>query len=660
MSDAQLRELYRSAALIINLHGGTVPLPEHSATGRLVYLETDPVAAPGRAVRQRRSETIDFLEPHCAFFTFGENYGQPGLRPAGLRPLPRSARRASRSCSTSGTGAGGGRQRRLHDGRQLAASRGATSSSTASVYHWSKHHEFLKFLDLPARTGPAFELALSQLSTTTTDAARERDGWRVRRRARLLGRPRRRTAATSRGSRGEFTVAKDQNVRLRSGWFSDRSATVPRGRPAGRHAGHRLRQLPADRRGAVRVLDARRGRRRRSRRSRPTTRGHRRAAARRRPRVLRRAPRAGAAAGAERCLLAGQARTAPVGSLPPTLDLVPLSRGPRRFGPRRWRRSSAAAIPETGGDRLGARRHDVSVIVVAPDGIVFTRLCAESILLGAGGAQLELVVVDNGSSDGTREYLVDLAERDSRVQVVRNDVNRGFAPGVNQGLARATGDSLVILNNDTLLPPGWLGPLLAHLERPEVGLVGPVTNRCGNEAEIDAAYRTLGEMIEFAERRSRDRTGESFDIEVATLFCAATRRDVFEVVGALDERFEVGLFEDDDYAQRVRAAGYRVVCAEDAFVHHFGEASLGGLVPTGRYGDLFRQNQQRFEEKWGVAWQSHLRRPNAWYSDLIDRIRAVVDHELPPDATGPRRLQRGRRAARARIEPPLLALPANR
>jgi hypothetical protein len=125
----------------------------------------------------------------------------------------------------------------------------------------------------------------------------------------------------------------------------------------------------------------------------------------------------------------------------------------------------------------------------------------------------------------------------------------------------------------------------------------------------------------------------AFDIEVATLFCAALRHDVHERVGSLDERFEVGLFEDDDYSARVRAAGYRVVCAEDAFVHHFGEASFGELVPTGRYGELFRANKSRFEEKWGVVWQAHLRRPNTWYRDLVEGIREVVDRELPPDAT---------------------------
>src|SRR5437868_8116656 len=101
------------------------------------------------------------------------------------------------------------------------------------------------------------------------------------------------------------------------------------------------------------------------------------------------------------------------------------------------------------------------------------------------------------------------------------------------------------------------------------------------------------------------------------------RREVSDRVAPLDERFEIGLFEDDDYSMRVRATGLRVACAEDAFVHHFGQASIGKLACTGEYGRLFHANRRRWQEKWGLAWENYRYRPKRVYQELTDRIRAV-------------------------------------
>jgi len=496
------------------------------------------------------------------------------------------------------------------------------------VYHWSKHYEFLKFIDLPRRTAQAFELALSSYAEDDRRLL-ESHGWRVRHALDLS-----READPYRDyvvrSRGEFTVAKDQNVRLRTGWFSDRGATyLAAGRPVVTQdtglgsvfpTGEALFPFTSidDAVAGIETIEADYPKARRA--AFELVREHFAAEV-----VLGRLLETLGVS------VPGRRQLAP--AAPATLELVPVSRRPTTLPAATVEAALARPIPETGGDRLSPRRHEISVVVVAPDGLAFTRLCLEGVLLNSADADVEVIVVDNGSADGTRAYLAALAERDSRVRVVRNDENAGFGPAVNQGLAGASGDVLVVLNNDTIAPPGWLARLAAHLERPEVGLVGPTTNRCGNEAEVDAPYSTYGEMAQLSARRADEHAGIAFDIEVSTLFCAAMRRDVYERVGPLDERFEVGLFEDDDYSARVRDAGYRVVCAEDVFVHHFGEASFGELVPTGEYGDLFRANKARFEEKWGVTWQSHLRRPNAWYRDLVEQIRAAIDRQLPPDST---------------------------
>jgi GT2 family glycosyltransferase len=623
LSEGELRRLYASAELILNLHGGTEPRPEHSDTGRLVYVETDPVQLQIE-LQEERPYTLDFLEPHVAFFTFGENYGRPGC---GLPVSERFEFHPTRQPVVTdlwlGSDADSGLYTTVGNWRQ--AWRDVTYDGER--YGWSKDEEFRKFLALPSLTDASFELALSSYAPQDRELLESR-GWQVRSALDI---------STDidvyrnylRNSHGEFTVAKDQNVRLRTGWFSDRSATyLASGRPVVTQDTGFGTVLPTgkalfpfssidDAVSAIETIDA----------DYP--------AARQAAFDLAR-EHFNASIVLGRLLetvgigLPGRRRSQP---LPATLDLLPVSRRPTVLRPDTVETVLGRPVPETDGDRLGARTHDISVVVVAPDGLPFTRLCLESVLLNSTDADAEVVVVDNGSTDGTREYTVALAERDSRVRVLRNEENTGFGPAVNRGLVAATGDALIVLNNDTVVPPGWLPRLTSHLRRPEVGMVGPTTNRSGNEAEVDATYRTYGEMLQLADRRGEEHHGVAFDIDVATLFCAAMRRDVHERVGFLDERFEVGLFEDDDYSVRMRAAGYRVVCAEDVFVHHFGEASFGELVPTGRYGELFQANKARFEEKWGVVWQSHLRRPNGWYRDLVEQIREVADRELPADAT---------------------------
>jgi GT2 family glycosyltransferase len=626
MSERRLQRIYASAELILNLHGGTEPRPEHYETGRLVYLETDPVQLQVE-LYDGRQETIDFLEPHVAFFTFGENYGQPGCA------LPVSDLfqfHPTRQPVVLDFWLGGGADNGIYTtvGNWNQAWREVTFAGER--YSWSKEKEFRKFLALPSLSGRAFELALSNYTEQDRDLLESR-GWRVRHAldfsTDLDG-----YRDYLRSSRAEFTVAKDQNVRLRSGWFSDRGATyLAAGRPVVTQDTGLATVLPTggglfpftsvdEALEAIDVIEADYGKARRG--AFELAREHFDAAV-----VL------GRLLDILGVGLPGRRRAAHALPLSAMLDLVPVSRRPTRLARDTVEAALGRPLPDTGGDRLGARRHDASIIVVAPDGLVFTRLCVESVLLDPDDYDLELLVVDNGSTDGTREYLAAISERDSRVRVLRNEVDLGFGMAVNQGLEAAVGDVLVVLNNDTIAPPGWLSRLVPHLERPTIGLVGPTTNRCGNEAEVDAPYSRYGEMVQLAARRAVEHDRVSFDIDVATLFCAAMRRDVYERVGNLDERFEVGLFEDDDYSGRVREAGYRVVCAEDAFLHHFGEATFGNLVPTGRYGELFEANKSRFEEKWGHSWQPHLRRPNAWYRDLVERIRTIVDAELPSDAT---------------------------
>lgn len=245
-----------------------------------------------------------------------------------------------------------------------------------------------------------------------------------------------------------------------------------------------------------------------------------------------------------------------------------------------------------------------SIIIVTYNNLALTKLCFESLFRHTEYPNYEVIVVDNLSSDGTPEYLQALAQQQPQLKVILNPGNYGFAKANNQGIAAASGEYLVLLNNDTIVPPGWLSRLLRHLHDPQIGLAGPVTNSIGNEAKIPVPYRSWLEMCAFTRQQTWQHHQLAADIHVLAMYCVALRRAVFDQIGPLDEQFGIGMFEDDDYSVRIRQAGLRVLCAADVFIHHFGQAAFGKLIKSGAYDQIFDENRRRYEAKWG-AWQPH-------------------------------------------------------
>ncbi len=249
-----------------------------------------------------------------------------------------------------------------------------------------------------------------------------------------------------------------------------------------------------------------------------------------------------------------------------------------------------------------------SIVLVTYDNRELTRLCLDSLDRATAYPDYEVIVVDNGSTDGTVTLLRDFAARDGRLRLILNPHNAGFAAATNQGIRAATGEYVVMLNDDTVVSTHWLARLLAPLAAAgsDVGLVCPSTNRIGNDAQIVTNYRDLAGMERLAWQRNQEFGAAVRDLPMVALFCAAARRQVLLDVGLLDERFAIGMFEDDDLSRRMQARGLRTVCADGGFVHHFGQASFGKLDED-EYQRIWEANRRRFEEKWG-AWTP----PRSW------------------------------------------------
>jgi len=235
-----------------------------------------------------------------------------------------------------------------------------------------------------------------------------------------------------------------------------------------------------------------------------------------------------------------------------------------------------------------------SIVILTHNQLEYTRQCIESIRERTTDP-VELIVVDNGSTDGTVDYLHSL----SGVRATFNAENLGFPIAANQGIRAATGRQILLLNNDTIVTTGWLRRMLRALASDRrIGLVGACSNNVSGSQQVTVSYDDLTSLDGFAwdYGKSRDRVVADTDRLVG--FCLLIRREVVDKIGVLDEQFTPGNFEDDDYCQRALEAGFRVVIARDAFVHHFaGRTFVGTGVSGSKFGGLIARNQKRYREK---------------------------------------------------------------
>jgi hypothetical protein len=221
LSKAGLSDLFASTDVLVNVTGGTVLRDEHMDVPVRVFLETDP-GLPEIEVAQGNEFTTNLLDAHTHYFTYGESFGEPDC----LLPVDRFDYEATRQPIVLDWWAPPEPPpRSMNDAFTTVTSweqSGKDVEWNGETYRWSKHLEFLRFIDLPRAVDPPLELALASEDPAVIGRLTSH-GWRVRDGVALS-----KDILPYRdyifASHGEFTVAKDQYVRLRTGWFSDRSA----------------------------------------------------------------------------------------------------------------------------------------------------------------------------------------------------------------------------------------------------------------------------------------------------------------------------------------------------------------------------------------------------------------------------------------------------
>ena len=219
---------------------------------------------------------------------------------------------------------------------------------------------------------------------------------------------------------------------------------------------------------------------------------------------------------------------------------------------------------------LGMSRTPVTVAILAWNSWETTRACLDS-LRPTLGVRDQVVVVDNGSTDATPAGLAAYPW----VDVVTNPVNRGFAGGCNDAAAAARHDLVIFLNNDTLLAPRWIEPLVEAFDDPSVAAAGPRSNFVsGPQVVPEAAYGSPAEMRRFARSWSGSHRAKTSPAKRLDGFAIAIRRSTFEVVGGFDEGYGIGGFADEDLCKRLTAAGCKLLICHESFVHHEGHKTF--------------------------------------------------------------------------------------
>jgi GT2 family glycosyltransferase len=233
-----------------------------------------------------------------------------------------------------------------------------------------------------------------------------------------------------------------------------------------------------------------------------------------------------------------------------------------------------------------AGKANVAVVIPVFNQLAYTRKCVDS-LNRTGVTDAQIIIVNNGSTDGTREFLAARPE----IRALHNDANRGCSFAWNQGFRISGAMWTIFMNNDILVPPGCLEELLHFAEEENIDVASPAM--CEGEAD----YNFLTYAADFMRAMSSvKRRG------VASGVCFMVHRRVFDAIGFFDDDPKLGGYEDDEFFRRVRQAGFRMAITGRAFLHHFGLVTQKSIKASLNRPNMSLGDRAYYRKKTGQTW----------------------------------------------------------
>ncbi|MHC1682472.1 MAG: glycosyltransferase [Clostridiaceae bacterium] len=267
---------------------------------------------------------------------------------------------------------------------------------------------------------------------------------------------------------------------------------------------------------------------------------------------------------------------------------------------------------------MNSKKTKVSILIVTNNKLKFTKLCIKSIIEFFSNIEYEIIVVDNNSEDGTREWLLN----QSNIKVILNNENLGIYKAYNQAISEAIGENILFLQDSVIITPNAIENLLNCLsESKNVAAVSPLSNYDEYYQVLNVEINSFNDIVIFSNNFNISNKTKWEQRLKLTESCFLINREILSNLGCFNGEFFLGPFGFDDLCFRMLQEGYELVLCNDTFVYNYGNLWRSGTV---NYEMVLKNEENKFKEKWGFSslYSTAIR------SDLIDLINENQNKDL--------------------------------